>query len=151
MSHRTKQLMHFTFWERNFSSQTTEVLTGNPKSLYLKESIHFLPQMKGFFSMLEFNFSHSVLFWQGLSRGRSGKESVCNAENSRDSGSIPGLGRSPCRRKWQPTSVFLPGNFHRQRRLMGYSPWGHKESDMFTNSIYMFSNSKIRTSCRPVS
>ena len=49
MSHRTKQLMHFTFWERNFSSQTTEVLTGNPESLYLKESIHFLPQMKGFF------------------------------------------------------------------------------------------------------
>ena len=34
------------------------------------------------------------------------------------------------RRKWQPTSVFLPGEFHEQRSLVGYSPWGHKESDM---------------------
>ena len=34
------------------------------------------------------------------------------------------------RRVWQPTPVFLPGESHGQRRLMGYSPWGHKESDM---------------------
>ena len=33
------------------------------------------------------------------------------------------------RRVWQPTPVFLPGESHGQRRLMGYSPWGHKESD----------------------
>ena len=31
---------------------------------------------------------------------------------------------------WQPTPVFLPGKFHGQRRLVGYSPWGCKESDM---------------------
>ena len=36
----------------------------------------------------------------------------------------------PWRRKWQPTPVFLPGESHGQRRLGGYSPWGHKESDM---------------------
>ena len=34
------------------------------------------------------------------------------------------------RRKWQPTPVFLPGKSHGQRCLEGYSPWGHKESDM---------------------
>ena len=33
-------------------------------------------------------------------------------------------------RKWQPTSVFLPGKFHGQGGLADYSPWGHKESDM---------------------
>ena len=33
----------------------------------------------------------------------------------------------PGRRKWQPTPVFLPGKFHGQRSLMGYSPWGCKE------------------------
>ena len=32
--------------------------------------------------------------------------------------------------KWQPTPVFLPGKSHGQRRLVGYSPWGCKESDM---------------------
>ena len=34
----------------------------------------------------------------------------------------------PQRRKWQPTPVFLPGEFHGQRNLVGYSPWGCKES-----------------------
>ena len=39
------------------------------------------------------------------------------------------------RRARQPTPVFLPGEFHGQRNLAGYSPWGHKESDM-TEAIW---------------
>ena len=35
----------------------------------------------------------------------------------------------PWRREWLPTPVFLPGESHRQRSLVGYSPWGHEESD----------------------
>ena len=35
----------------------------------------------------------------------------------------------PWRRKQQPTPVFLPGESHGQRSLVGYSAWGHKESD----------------------
>ena len=43
---------------------------------------------------------------------------------------VRSLGREdPWRRKWQPTPVFLPGKSHRQRSLIGYSPWGRKESD----------------------
>ena len=41
----------------------------------------------------------------------------------------PWDGKIPQSRAWQPTSVFLPGEFHRQRSLVGYSPRGHKESD----------------------
>ena len=37
--------------------------------------------------------------------------------------------QQPRRRKWQPTSVFLPGKFYGQRSLAGCNPWGHKESD----------------------
>ena len=33
-------------------------------------------------------------------------------------------------KEWQPTPVFLPGESHGQRSLEGYSPQGHKESDM---------------------
>ena len=33
------------------------------------------------------------------------------------------------RRQWQPTPVFLPGKSHGRRSLVGYSPWGLKESD----------------------
>ena len=42
----------------------------------------------------------------------------------------------PLRREWLPTPVFLPGECHGQRSLMGYSPWGHKESDMTEQLIY---------------
>ena len=33
------------------------------------------------------------------------------------------------RRKWQPSPVFLPGESHGQRSLVGCSPWGRTESD----------------------
>ena len=39
-------------------------------------------------------------------------------------------GEDSLEKKWQPTPVFLPGKSHGQRRLVGYSPWGCKESDM---------------------
>ena len=40
------------------------------------------------------------------------------------------VGKIPWRRKWQPTPVFLPGKFHGQRSLAGYSLWGCKELNM---------------------
>ena len=43
---------------------------------------------------------------------------------------VQSFGKIPWSRKWQPTPVFLPGKFHDQRSLVGYSPWGHKESDI---------------------
>ena len=39
------------------------------------------------------------------------------------------LGQIPWRWEWLPTSVFLPGEFHGQRSLTGYSPWSPKELD----------------------
>ena len=33
----------------------------------------------------------------------------------------------PWRSKWQPTPIYLPGGFHAQRSMVGYSPWGLKE------------------------
>ena len=40
------------------------------------------------------------------------------------------MGKIPWRRELQHTPVFLPGKFHEQRSLVGYSAWGCKESDM---------------------
>ena len=52
-------------------------------------------------------------------------------DNAGDPGSIDRwVGKIPWRRKWQPTPVFLPGESHGQRSLVGYSPWGGKELDM---------------------
>ena len=63
-----------------------------------------------------------------LPRWLSSKESNLPA-NSGKGGSISGWGLTSWRRKWQPTSVFLPGKSHGQRSLVGYSAWGCKESD----------------------
>ena len=41
----------------------------------------------------------------------------------------PWIWKIPWSREWQHIQVFLPGKFHGQRSLVGYSPWGHKESD----------------------
>ena len=43
---------------------------------------------------------------------------------------VQSLGQEdPLKKEWLPILVFLPGKFHGQRSLAGYSPWGHKESD----------------------
>ena len=66
----------------------------------------------------------------GMLRSFSGgvvvKNPPANAGDARD---IPCVRKIPWRSKWQCNPVFLPGNFHRQRSLAGYSPWGHKELD----------------------
>ena len=55
---------------------------------------------------------------KGFPGGSVSKASVCNA---RDPGLIPGLGRSPWRRKWLPAPVFLPGKIPPIRSLTGDS------------------------------
>ena len=42
----------------------------------------------------------------------------------------PWVGNIPRRRTWQSILVFLPGESYRQRSLVGYSPWGLRESDL---------------------
>ena len=46
------------------------------------------------------------------------KNPPASAGDETDEGSIPGLGKTPWRRKWQLTPVFLPGKFHGQRSLV---------------------------------
>ena len=41
--------------------------------------------------------------------------------------------KSPWRRAWQPTAVFLPGESHGQRSLVGYSPWGCRVGHAWSN------------------
>ena len=52
------------------------------------------------------------------------KSLPANAGDIREVGLIPGSRRSPRRRAWQPTPIFLPRKSHGQRSLAGYSPWG---------------------------
>ena len=67
----------------------------------------------------------SIHLYIKLPDGSKGKESACNTG---DLGSIHGSGKSS-----GDIPVFLPGEFHEQRSLVGYSPWGCKESNMTSN------------------
>ena len=67
------------------------------------------------------NFTFFVFRWF------SGKEFACQFRRCRFH---PCVGKIPWRRKWQPTPVFLSGESHGQRSLVGYCPWSCKELDM---------------------
>ena len=73
-------------------------------------------------SHFAFFFCRCLKAWQYFS-GSDGKEWG-------RPGFDPWVRKIPWRREWQPTPVFLPGEFHGQGSLAGYSPWGCKESDM---------------------
>ena len=58
-----------------------------------------------------------------------GKESACQWGRHKRHGFNPWVGKIPWSKKWHPTPVFLPGKFHGQWSLTGYSPWGCKDLD----------------------
>ena len=61
-----------------------------------------------------------------LPRWLNSKESTCQCRSCKLDTSVRKI---PWRREWQPTPVFLPGESHEQRSLVGYSPWGCKKPD----------------------
>ena len=66
-----------------------------------------------------------VIYFVDFPGGSDGKASAYSVG---DLDSIPGSGRSSGVGKWQPTPMLLPGKSHGQRSIVGYSPWGCKES-----------------------
>ena len=62
--------------------------------------------------------------------GTSGKELACKHRRRKRRGFDPWVGKISWRTEWQSIPVFLSGESHGQRSLMGYSPWDHKELDM---------------------
>ena len=63
----------------------------------------------------------------------SAKESTCQCRRPRRHEFNPWVGKLLWYRKWHPTTVFLPGKFHRPRSLMGHSPWGTKIWTLLNN------------------
>ena len=65
----------------------------------------------------------------GFPGGTSGKGPVCQCRSLRRQEFEPWVGKIPWRKAWHPTPVFLPGESHRQRSLVGYHLWSWKELD----------------------
>ena len=98
--------------------------------------------MPGFVNKLSLELSHSHL----LPRWLSGKESACQCRRCRRRRFDHWVGKLPWRWKWQPTPVFLPGEYHGQRSLAGYRSWGCKELDM-TEYAHMLTYLHVVYSC----
>ena len=64
--------------------------------------------------------------WWFIPGGPSGQESICQSTRCKRHRFDPWVGKIHWKRKWQPTPIFLPGEFHQQRSLVGYSPWAAK-------------------------
>ena len=58
----------------------------------------------------------------------------------------PWVKKIPWRRRWQPTAVLLPGESHGWKSLVGYNPWGRKESDTTERLHFHFLSTLIRAS-----
>ena len=65
----------------------------------------------------------------GFPGGTTGKQPPCQCRRCKRHRFDPWIRKIPWKRAWQPSPVFLPGEFHGQRSLAGYGPWGHRESD----------------------
>ena len=80
----------------------------------------------------------SFMHVPGFPDGASGEESSCSAGDTRDVALIPGSGRS-LEEEMATPPVLLPGESHGWRSLVGYTPWGRKESDMTERLHYCYS------------
>ena len=80
--------------------------------------------------------------------GASVREPVCQCRRCKRDKFSPWVGKIPWRRKWQPSPVFLPGESHGQRSLLGFGPQGHKELD--TTEVTEHTHSHCTRSQAPV-
>ena len=87
----------------------------------------YLPPMVGVRQVPFLGFLVGGISPFGFSGGSDSKEFTCNVGNM---DSIPRLGTSPEREHGNPVQYSCLENSHGQRSLAGYSPWGHKESDI---------------------
>ena len=76
-----------------------------------------------------FKLLTAILEAKGFPDGSEVKASACICPQCGRARFNPWIGKMPWRRKWQPTPVFLPGESHGWRSLVGYSPLGRKEWD----------------------
>ena len=77
------------------------------------------PRVRHHWSYLAHIYIYMYVY--GFPGGSDNKESACNAGLEFN----PWVRKNPWKRAWKPTPVFLPREFHGQRSLAGYTPWGH--------------------------
>ena len=80
--------------------------------------------------------SNTQTILKGFAGGSAIKNLPADARDAGDTGFDPWVGKIPWSKKWQPTSTLLPGKFHGPGSLVGYRPWGCKDSDMTEHTAH---------------
>ena len=83
-----------------------------------------------YLNIISWNWSLHLIYFGMCIGGPIGKELACQCRRHKRRGFNPWVRKIPWRKAWQTTPVFLPGESYGQRSLVGYSPWGRKESYM---------------------
>ena len=98
----------------------------NPEDLDKGEKVYHL-DIQGNTGKVSHLVNLGGIIWGiGLPGGASHEEPACQCKRGKFD---PWVRKTPWKSAWQPILVFLPGKFHGQRSLKGYSPWGSKELD----------------------
>ena len=128
---RRNTVRYFIDLSVRFLKQDTK--NTNCKQIYNSDDIKIMMMV----TVIIINSEHQ----QTLQCNFSGSPGVNNLPcNAGDLGLIPSWGTN-WKRKWQRTPVLLPGKFHGLRSLVGYSPWGRRESDT-TERLHSLYNHK---------
>ena len=126
--HQAQQILCSMYNIMNKPSKT--IFMRSLISLTFSPILNVYPSTSQFFCSSNTN-SHVIfkiyLEFLGFPDGSDGKESTCSVG---DPDSFPGSGRSPGERNDNPLQYSCLENPMNIGSLAGYSPWGHKESDM---------------------
>ena len=84
-----------------------------------------------------------ISFWGGFLGGTVGKESGCQCRSYKRHKFDIWISKISWSGKWQPTPVFLPGEFHGQRSLVGYSPWIVKTQTQLSTHTHTHTHKRL--------
>ena len=123
------RLLHLLHWQCHLAGIYTYTLSQRQVYTFIKVS--FINQIMSFLGFHDNICSLNILTTQCNSSHSTTLGFPDSADGKESETWFQSLGwKDPWRRAWQPTPVFSPGESHRQRSLVGYSPWAPKEADM---------------------
>ena len=101
--------------------------------------------MKAQHFVLKLHFARALFgVWQ-LSSGTSGKGPTCQWRRRKRWGFDPWVRKICWRMAWQPTPVFLPGESHEQRGLVGYNPYSRRVRHYWSNLAHTHTHTHTHT------
>ena len=127
---RSQQYSRFEFLMNLLSNGNSISLFWTVGGVVAEELIYYMTSQSSRLSQINTSYIMLRIYFDGLLRWLGGKASTCHCRRHRRHWFDPCIGKIPWRRKWLSTPVFLPGKFHGQRSLAGFSPWGLRELDM---------------------